>query len=62
MATARALGARVAAEGSRVTIDRRDGTVVARVSSPVGGPAGLFGDWVGFEVHAEAVAAEEPTG
>lgn len=62
MATARALGARVAAEGSRITIDRRDGTVVARVSSPVGGPAGLFGDWVGFEVHAEAVAAEEPTG
>lgn len=59
-ATARALGARVAADGSRITIHRRDGAVVARVSSPVGGPAGLFADWVGFEVHAEAVAAEEP--
>jgi len=59
---ARSLGMRVAAKGSRITIDRQGGSVVARVSSPVGGPAGLFGDWVGFEVRAEAVAAQEPTG
>lgn len=59
---ARSLGARVAAKGSRITIGRRGDVVVARVSSPVPGPGGLFGDWVGFEVRAEAVAAQEPTG
>ena len=32
-----------------------------RVSSPVNGPAGLFGRWASFHVTAEAVAAEEPT-
>lgn len=55
-----ALGRRVAPAGSSITV-RRDGTtVVARVSSPVRGPAGLFGRWSAFRVQAEAVAAEEP--
>jgi len=35
--------------------------VVARVSSPVRGPAGLFGRLATFHVSAEAVAAEEPS-
>ena len=40
---------------------RSGGAVVARVSSPVNGPAGLFGRWASFHVSAEAVAAEEPS-
>jgi hypothetical protein len=54
------LGRRVAPAGSRISV-RRDGqAVVASVSSPVRGPAGLFGGWSSFRVRAEAVAAEEP--
>lgn len=58
--TARALASAVAPRDSRITISRRQGTVVVRVSSPVGGPAGLLGAVSGFRVHAEAVAAQEP--
>jgi len=60
-AEATSLGQRVAPDGSRITISRSGGAVVARVSSPVNGPAGLFGRWASFRVSAEAVAAEEPT-
>jgi len=56
-----ALGRRVAPAGSRISIGHGDGTVVVTVSSPVTGPAGLFGDWAAFRVKAEAVAAQEPT-
>ena len=56
-----ALGRRVAPVGSRIAV-RRDGhAVVVTVSSPVRGPAGLFGAWSSFRVRAEAVAAQEPT-
>ena len=55
-----ALGRRVAPDGSRITVSHAGGTVVAHVSSPVHGPAGLFGGWTSFVVEAEAVAAEEP--
>jgi hypothetical protein len=58
---ATALGRRVAPEGSRISVSRSAGAVVARVSSPVNGPAGLFGRWASFRVTAEAVAAEEPS-
>ena len=55
-----ALGRRVAPSGSRISLGRGDGTVVVKVSSPVRGPAGLFGHWATFRVEAEAVAAQEP--
>src|SRR3954447_11841394 len=55
------LGHRVAPEGSRISVSRSGGAVVARVSSPVNGPAGLFGRWASFRVTAEAVAAREPS-
>lgn len=55
------LGRRVAPAGSSISVRHGDGTVVVRVSSPVTGPAGLFGDWAAFRVDAEAVAAQEPT-
>jgi hypothetical protein len=58
---ATSLGRRVAPDGSRISVSRSDGAVVARVSSPVNGPAGLFGRWASFRVTAEAVAAEEPS-
>ena len=58
---AMSLGRRVAPAGSRISIGHGDGTVVVTVSSPVTGPAGLFGDWAMFRVSAEAVAAPEPT-
>jgi hypothetical protein len=58
---AMALGRRVAPAGSRVSVGHGDGMVVVRVSSPVQGPAGLFGRWATFRVSAEAVAAQEPT-
>ncbi len=58
---ATSLGRRVAADGSRISVQRSGGAVVARVSSPVNGPAGLFGRWASFRVSAEAVAAEEPS-
>lgn len=54
-----ALGRRVAPAGSRIVVRRSDGAVVVRVTSPVRG-AGLLGRWSRFEVHAEAVAAQEP--
>lgn len=57
---AEALGRRVAPAGSTISVGRGDGVVVVRVSSPVRGPAGLFGDWAAIHVDAEAVAAEEP--
>ena len=57
---ASSLGLRVAPDGSHITISRSRGAVVARVSSPVNGPAGLFGRWARFHVTAEATAAEEP--
>lgn len=56
-----ALGNRVAPPGSRISVGHGGGTVVVRVSSPVNGPAGLFGRWGAFRVEAEAVAAQEPT-
>jgi hypothetical protein len=34
---------------------------VVTISSPVNGPAGLFGAWATLRVKAEAVAAQEPT-
>ena len=58
---ATSLGQRVAPDGSRISVSRSDGAVVARVSSPVNGPAGLFGRWASFHVSAEAVAAQEPS-
>ena len=56
-----ALGRRVAPTGSRISLRSGGGAVVVTVSSPVQGPAGLFGGWASFRVRAEAVAAEEPT-
>ncbi len=56
-----ALGSRVAPAGSSISVSRGGDTVVVRVSSPVNGPAGLFGEWVAIRVKAEAVAAQEPT-
>lgn len=58
---ATSLGRRVAPAGSRISVSRSGGAVVARVSSPVNGPAGLLGRWASFRVTAEAVAAEEPS-
>ncbi len=58
---ATSLGRRVAPEGSRISVSRSGGAVLVRVSSPVNGPAGLFGRWASFRVSAEAVAAEEPS-
>ena len=55
-----ALGRRVAPSGSKISLGHGDGTVVVKVSSPVKGPAGLFGHWATFRVEAEAVAAQEP--
>jgi len=56
-----ALGRRVAPAGSRIGVRHEGRLVVVTVSSPVSGPAGLFGAWASFRVRAEAVAAEEPT-
>lgn len=60
-AKARALAQAVAPEGSTISISRTGGTVVVRVSSPVHGPPGLLRGLADFRVHAEAVAAQEPT-
>ena len=58
---AASLGRRVAPSGSRISVGHGGGTVVVTVSSPVRGPAGLFGHLAGgFRVRAEAVAAQEP--
>jgi hypothetical protein len=56
-----ALGRRVAPTGSTISLERSRGTIVVRVSSPVRGPAGLFGRWADHRIVAEAVAAEEPS-
>ena len=58
--SALALGRRVAPAGSRISLGHGGGTVVVKVSSPVTGPAGLFGHWATLRVEAEAVAAREP--
>ena len=58
--SALALGRRVAPSGSRISLGHGDGTVMVKVSSPVNGPAGLFGHWATIRVEAEAVAAQEP--
>ncbi len=60
--TAQSLGRQVAPPGSQIRIEQREDTVVVSVSSPVRGPAWLFGAWAGFRVEAEAVAAREPGG
>ena len=60
-AEAVSLGRRVAPTGSRIVVRHEGHVVVATVSSPVSGPAGLFGSWSAFRVRAEAVAAQEPT-
>jgi hypothetical protein len=60
-AQAVALGRRVAPQGSRISVDAGTELVVARVSSPVRGPGGLFGALGAHTVQAEAVAAAEPT-
>ena len=57
---ATALGRRVAPGGSSIRVRRGPDSVVVTVSSPVRGPAGLFGHWATFRVRAEAVAAQEP--
>ncbi|WP_193611100.1 TadE family type IV pilus minor pilin [Nocardioides lijunqiniae] len=58
-AEAVAAGERVAAAGSRVSVRRHDGRVVAVASGRVQGPGGLFGFLPGVEVRAEAVALDE---
>jgi hypothetical protein len=61
LAEAISLGRRVAPDGSHISVQHSGGAVVVRVTSPVNGPAGLFGRWASFHVSAEAVAAEEPS-
>ncbi|WP_134741081.1 TadE family type IV pilus minor pilin [Nocardioides sp. 503] len=61
-AEAVAAGQRVATAGSRVSVSRRDGRVVAVASGRVAGPGGLFGFLPGVEVRAEAVALDEGAG
>ena len=58
--SALSLGRRVAPDGSRISVSAQDSTVVVAVTSPVKGPGGLFGRVSGLQVHAEAVAAQEP--
>lgn len=58
---AAALGRRVAPDGSHISVGHTAGTVVVTVTSPVNGPAGLFGGWASFRVAATAVSAQEPT-
>lgn len=56
-----ALGRRVAPPGSRVSVHHGRETVEVVVVGEVWGPGGIFG-WLGpVRVHAEAVAAQEPT-
>ena len=55
------LGKRVAPTGSAIAVRRSGETVVVSVAAPVRGPGGLFGFLPTFTVHAEAVAAMEPT-
>ena len=58
-ATALSLGRRVAPQGSTISVQERDGTLVVTVAAEVRGPGGLFRFLPGVEVDAEAVAAKE---
>ncbi|MGH3412860.1 MAG: TadE family type IV pilus minor pilin [Marmoricola sp.] len=58
-ASARSLGARVAPDGSALTLSRGGGRVVVTVHTPVEGPGGLFGFLPTYHVRAQAVAATE---
>jgi Flp pilus assembly protein TadG len=57
---ATALGRQVAPAGSSISLRRGEATVVATVSSPVRGPAGIVGRLAGLHVTGRAVAALEP--
>jgi len=59
-ASAVALGRRVAPAGARVSVSESGGSVSARVRATVRGPGGLLAFLPGVDVHAEAVAAQEP--
>ncbi len=59
-ASAVALGRRVAPDGATVTVQEEGDSVVVRVRATVRGPRGLFAFVPGVDVHAEAVAAQEP--
>ncbi|MEP6815263.1 MAG: TadE family type IV pilus minor pilin [Marmoricola sp.] len=54
------VGRRVAAAGSSIHVERQHNLVVATVISPVHGPGGLFDFVHTFDVHAQAVAVQEP--
>lgn len=54
-----AAGERVAPEGSRVSVSRGDGRVIATATGQVRGPGGLFSFLPGVRVEAEAVAVDE---
>jgi hypothetical protein len=53
------LGRRVAPEGSRISVRRGGGTVVAEVSTTVRGPGGIFSFLPEVEVSSRATTAEE---
>lgn len=53
------LGRRVAPDGSRITVRRGGGTVVAEVSATVRGPGGIFALLPAVEVSSQATTAEE---
>lgn len=55
-----ALGTQVAPAGSTVSVTRTDGEVRVTVTGEVPGPGGLFDHLPAPQVHAEAVAADEP--
>lgn len=60
-ASALALGRRVAPDGSRIEVHGTDHTIVVQVRAQVRGALGLFAFLPALDVHAEAVAAREPT-
>ena len=55
------LGRRVATPGAQFTVHSDGDTVEVTVDAPVRGPGGIFGFVPTYDVHAVAVAAEEPT-
>lgn len=57
-----ALGKEVAPGGSRFAVSTHGRRVVVTVSAPVRAPGGLFAFLPDFDVHAQSVAAREPTG
>jgi Flp pilus assembly protein TadG len=59
--SALALGRRVAPDGSRIEVRGTEDTVVVRVRAQVRGALGLFAFLPAVDVHADAVAAKEPT-